>query len=168
MNERKPLRFGRHLITDHWSVRRAFPTTVMKRIEDAIASGERDHSGQVRFVVESSLPMGQLVRGETPRERALDVFSRLRIWDTEENCGVLIYLLLADRDVEIVADRGIHRKVGEEAWQAICRGMEAAFREKRFSDGAIDGIDAINALLVQHFPRSSSGPNELPDQPIVL
>ena len=168
MNERKPLRFGRHLITDHWSARRAFPPTVMKRIESAISSGERRHGGQVRFVVEGALPMGQLVRGETPRERALEVFSRLRIWDTEDNCGVLIYLLLADRDVEIVADRGIHRKVGDEAWQAICRGMEVAFREKRFSDGAVDGIDAINELLTHHFPRANAGDNELPDQPVVL
>ena len=95
MIERKPLRFGRHLVTDHWSARRAFPPTVMKRIEAAIADGELKHGGQLRFVVESALPMGQLVRGETPRERALEVFSRLRIWDTEENCGVLIYLLLA-------------------------------------------------------------------------
>ena len=168
LSERKPLRFGRHLVTDHWSARRAFPPSSMKRIEEAIADGERTHAGQVRFVVESALPMGQLVRGETPRERALDVFARLRIWDTEENCGVLIYLLLADRDVEIVADRGIHRRVGDEAWQAICRAMEAAFREKRFLDGAIHGIEAINSLLAQHFPRTSSGPNELPDQPVVL
>ncbi len=168
MADRKPLRFGRHLVTDHWSARRAFPPIVMQRIGAAIASGETMHGGQVRFVVEGSLPMTQLVRGETPRERALEVFSRLRIWDTEENCGVLIYLLLADRDVEIVADRGIHRKVGDEAWQAICRGMEAAFREKRFAEGAIDGIDAINGLLAAHFPRTGAGPNELPDTPVVL
>jgi uncharacterized membrane protein len=168
MNERKPLRFGRHLVTHNWSARRCFPQAVMRRIEAAITAGERMHGGQVRFVVESAMPMGQLVRGETPRERALEVFSRLRIWDTEENCGVLIYLLLADRDVEIVADRGIDRRVGHEAWLAICRGMEAAFREKRFSDGAIDGIDAINALLAHHFPRKATGTNELPDQPVVL
>jgi uncharacterized membrane protein len=161
-------RVGRHLITDHWSAKRAFPSHVMKRIEEAIAAGERMHSGQLRFVVEGALPMGRVVRGETPRERALEVFGRLRIWDTEENCGVMIYLLLADRDVEIVADRGIHRKVGDEAWQAICRAMEAAFRERRFTDGAVDGIDAINALLAQHFPRNAAGPNELPDRPVVL
>jgi uncharacterized membrane protein len=168
MAERRPLRFGRHLVTDHWSARRAFPPPVMQRIGAVITAGEARHGGQVRFVVEGSLPMGQLVRGETPRERALEVFSRLRIWDTEHNCGVLIYLLLADRDVEIVADRGIHRKVGDEAWQAICRGMEAAFREKRFADGAVDGIDAVNGLLAHHFPRNSAGTNELPDQPVVL
>jgi uncharacterized membrane protein len=168
MADRRPLRFGRHLVTDHWTARRAFPPLVMKRIEEAIAAGERMHGGQVRFVVEGSLPMGQLVRGETPRERALEVFGRLRIWDTEENCGVLIYLLLADRDVEIVADRGIHRKVGDDTWQALCRGMELAFREKRFADGAIDGIDTVNALLAQHFPRTGAGPNELSDQPVIL
>jgi len=168
MADRKPFRFGRHLVTDHRSARRAFPPMVMQRVGAAITSGELMHAGQLRFVVEGSLPMVQLVRGETPRERALEVFSRLRIWDTEENCGVLIYLLMADRDVEIVADRGIHRKVGDEAWQAICRGMEAAFREKRFADGALDGIEAVNALLAHHFPRSGAGPNELPDQPVFL
>jgi len=112
--------------------------------------------------------MTQLVRGETPRERAIEIFSRLRIWDTEANCGVLIYVLLADRDVEIVADRGIHRRVGDEAWEAICRAMEAQFRERRFVDGAIGGVEAINQLLAQHFPSTGSGPNELPDQPVVL
>jgi uncharacterized membrane protein len=162
------MRFGRHLVTDHWSARRAFPPVIMQRIGAAIADGEKHHTGQVRFVVEGSLPMGQLVRGETPRERALEVFSRLRIWDTEENCGVLVYLLLADRDVEIVADRGIHKRVGEETWQAICHGMQAAFRDKRFGEGAVDGIEAINALLAHHFPRQSAGSNELPDEPVVL
>ena len=168
MSERRPFRLGRHIVTDHWSARRAFPPEAMKRIEHAIAEGERHHTGQVRFVVEGALPMGQLVRGETPRERAIDVFARLRIWDTEENSGVLVYLLLADRDVEIVADRGIHRKVGDEAWKAICRAMESAFRDRRFQEGAVDGIDAINSLLAQHFPRTKPGPNELPDRPIVL
>jgi uncharacterized membrane protein YgcG len=167
-DERKSFRFGRHLVTDHWSARRAFPSSTMKRIEEAIAEGERAHSGQVRFVLESALPMGQVVRGETPRERAIEVFSRLRIWDTEENCGVLIYVLLADRAVEIVADRGIHRRVGDESWLAICRAMEAHFREKRFVDGAVGGVEAVNALLAQHFPRSTPGANELPDRPVVL
>src|SRR5947208_16607024 len=161
MIERKSLRFGRHLVTDHWSARRAFPPTVMKRIEAAIAGGELKHGGQLRFVVESALPMGQVIRGETPRERALEVFSRLRIWDTEENCGVLIYLLLADRDVEIIADRGIHRKVGDEAWQAICQRMEAAFRAGNYVDGVIQGVNELSAVLARHFPRAGGGPNEL-------
>lgn len=169
MADRRPLRFGRHLVTDHWTARRAFPPMVMKRVEEAIGAGERMHGGQVRFVVEGSLPMVQLVRGETPRERALEVFSRLRIWDTEENCGVLIYLLLADRDVEIVADRGIHREVGDAAWTELCRGMEAKFREGQFAEGVAAGIAAINALLAQYFPRDGATiPNELPDRPLIL
>jgi len=105
---------------------------------------------------------------QTPRERALDVFGRLRVWDTEGNSGVLVYLLLADRRVEIIADRGIHREVGEAQWQSICRTMEAAFRDRRFADGAVAGIDAVSALLSRHFPRTGAAINELPDQPIVL
>src|SRR6266567_3010782 len=157
-------RFGRHLITDHWSARRAFPPTALQRIEAAVTAGEARHTGQVRFVVEAALPLSQILRGQTPRERALEVFGRLRIWDTEENCGVLVYLLLADRAVEIVADRGIHRRVGDASWQAICRRMEHAYRERKFEQGAVAGIEAISALLAQHFPRTAPGENELSDQ----
>ena len=124
--------------------------------------------GQVRFVVEASLPLPSVLRRESPRDRALEVFGRLRIWDTEHNCGVLVYLLLADKAVEIVADRGIHRPVGDELWQTICRRMEAAYRAGKFEDGAVAGVEAISALLTQHFPRSAPGTNELPDRPVVL
>jgi len=166
---RHPLhRLWHHFVTDHWSARRAFPEATLERIQKAIAAGERKHAGQLRFVVEPDLHLLAVLRGEAPRERALEVFGRLRIWDTEENCGVLVYLLLADRAVEIVADRGIHRRVGDASWQAICRRMEAAFRERKFEEGAIAGIEAINALLAEHFPRAAAGPNELPDKPLVL
>jgi uncharacterized membrane protein len=168
MLARKPTRIGRHLVTDHWSVRRAFPPAVMKRIEAAIKAGEREHNGQLRFAVEAALPIAQVLRGETPRDRALDVFSHLRVWDTEDNSGVLVYVLLADKDVEIVADRGVHSRVGDASWQAICRAMEVAFRDRRFDTGALAGIEAINALLARHFPRTGVGPNELPDRPVVL
>ena len=169
MERRKRGRFLRHLVTDHGSVRRAFPPEALARIEALIAEGERRHRGQVRFVVEASLPLGRVLRRLAPRERALEVFGMLRVWDTEENCGVLVYLLLADRDVEIVADRGIHAKVGDGEWEAICREMEAAFRERRFAAGVEAGIARINALLALHFPRSeASGPNELPDRPLIL
>jgi uncharacterized membrane protein len=152
---RKRGRFLRHLATDHGSARRAFPREALARIEALIADGERGHRGQVRFAVEASLP--------------LETFGALRVWDTEENCGVLIYLLLADRDVEIVADRGIHAKVGDDAWERTCREMEAAFRERRFAAGVEAGIARINALLAEHFPRAeASGANELPDRPVVL
>lgn len=168
MTAGKPQRLGRHFVTDHHSVRRRFSAHGLKRIEDAIATGERLHAGQVRFIVEASLPLGQILRGLTPRERALELFGRFGIWDTEHNSGVLVYVLIADKDVEIVADRGINRKIAPETWQVICRSMESAFRDGHFEDGAIAGINAISELLAQHFPRSSDAANELPDAPIVL
>jgi len=162
-------RFWRHLITDHASARRAFPASALKRIESAIAAGEKEHRGQIRFVVEPALHLARVLKGLSARERALEVFSELRIWDTEENCGVLVYLLLADRDVELVADRGIHRLVGTQVWANICRKMETAFRNGEFSAGVESGIAAINALLVQHFPRGErASEHELPDRPVML
>ena len=168
MPARTPHRFFRHLATDHGHARRAFPRAALSRIEAAIADGERRHRGQVCVVVEASLPLARVLKRVAPRARALEVFGAMGVWDTEENCGVLIYLLLADRDVEIVADRGIHAKVGDEAWVSICRGMEAAFRERRFEEGVAAGIARINVLLAEHFPRTSAGANELPDRPILL
>ena len=163
-------RFLRHLATDHGSVRRAFPRAALSRIEALIGEGEKRHRGQVRFAVEPALPLARVLAGITPRERAIEVFSLLRIWDTEENCGVLVYLLLADRDVEIVADRGIHRRVGDEAWRAVCRKMETAFRAGRYEEGVAAGLAQINALLAEHYPEGGGGPggNELPDRPVIL
>ena len=164
-----PHRFVRHLATDSGSARRAFPPAALSRIEAAIAEGERRHRGQVCVVVEASLPLGRVLKRLAPRTRALEVFGAMHVWDTEENCGVLVYLLLADRDVEIVADRGIHAKVGDSAWEGICSGMEAAFRERRFEEGVLAGIAKINALLAEHFPRTGdAGTNELPDRPVLL
>ncbi len=165
----RPLRFFRHLATDHGSARRALPTGALEAIEAAIAEGEKRHRGQVRFVAEASLPLSRVLRRVPPRERALEVFGETRVWDTEENCGVLVYVLLADRDVEIVADRGIHGRVGAAAWESVCRTMEKAFRSGRFADGALAGLAEINALLARHYPRGGrAGPNELPDKPLVL
>jgi uncharacterized membrane protein len=161
-------RLWRHVVTDHLSVRRAFPAPALKRIEEAIAAGERTHRGQVCFAVEGALHPLRVFRKLTPRERALEVFGLLRVWDTDENAGVLIYVLLADRDVEIIADRGIDRVVDSSAWRAICSRMEAAFRDARFADGATQGIAEISALLSAHFPRTVQGANELPDKPVVL
>jgi len=162
-------RFFRHLATDDGGVRRAFPDPALARIEALIGEGEKRHRGQVRFSVEASLPLGRVLAGITPRERALEAFSLLRIWDTEENCGVLVYLLLADRDVEIVADRGIHERVGKRTWGAVCRKMETAFRAGRFVEGVEAGLAEINALLAEHYPRGgAAGANELPDRPVVL
>lgn len=161
-------RILRHLFTPPWRVRRAFPTRSLRAIEAAIRAAERSHSGEIRFAVESALDLWPLLRGQSARERALAVFSELRVWDTERNNGVLIYLLLADHDVEILADRGIHARVGAPEWERICREMEQCFREGRFEEGVVTGIRALDAHLARHFPRSGKSPNELPDAPLVL
>ena len=161
-------RIGRHLLEHRWRLRRDFPPKVLTAIEQAIKAGEATHSGQVRFVVEGALDGAPLFRGQPARERALDIFSHLRIWDTTHNNGVLIYLLLADRDVEIVADRGIDAKVGAEGWEKICTEMEADFRSGNFERGAIRGIEAVSRQLAAHFPGHGGGPNELPDAPVVI
>jgi uncharacterized membrane protein len=161
-------RIGRHLIVHRWQMRRTFSPRVLDAIEQAIKAGEATHSGQVRFVVEGALDGAPLFRNQPARERALDVFSHLRIWDTAHNNGVLIYLLLADRDVEIVADRGIDTKVGAEDWENICREMEADFRAGHFERGVIRGVAAVSRELAKHFPHTAGGPNELPDKPVVM
>jgi TPM domain len=161
-------RFLRHILSDHWSVRYAFPARVLKKIEEAIAAQERRHDGELRFAVESALPFSDLVRGISARDRAIELFSRLRIWDTEQNAGVLVYLLLADRRVEIVADRGIHSKVGATAWEAICGAMQREFAARRFEVGVVTGIQAISDLLALHFPPRDDNPDELSNRPVVL
>jgi uncharacterized membrane protein len=158
----------RHVVTDRGDVHRAFPPEQMVRVENAIAEGELRHSGQVCFAVEAALPAGRVWQQVTPRERALEVFGLLRVWDTARNDGVLVYLLLADRDVEIVADRGIHAKVGDAAWEAICRTMETAFRAGRYAEGVATGIAAISDLLARHSPRDGAPSSELSDKPIIL
>jgi uncharacterized membrane protein len=140
----------------------------MSAIEQAIQQSEMRHRGQIRFAVESVLHWRRLVRDESASERALDIFSRLRVWDTAENNGVLIYLLLADRHVEIVADRGVHARVGAEGWDPICRRMEQHFSAGRFEAGVKQGIQAITDLLTQEYPATTSAVNELPDPPVVL
>lgn len=140
----------------------------MRNIEKAIRDSETHHFGEIRFVVEADLSLSELLRGITARDRAIELFSQLRIWDTEHNSGVLIYLLLADRDVEIIADRGIHHRVGNAAWETICQQMEREFRQQHFEAGVLHGIRAISELLSRHFPTGGGNVNELPDQPIVL
>ena len=161
-------RIGKHLLEHQWRARRIFPPDVLTVIEQAIKAGEATHSGQVRFVVEGALDGAPLFRDQPARERALDVFSRLRIWDTAQNNGVLIYLLLADRDVEIIADRGIDAKVGAAGWEKICSDMETDFRAGDFARGVIKGIDAVSRQLATHFPQQGGGSNELPDAPVVM
>src|SRR5436305_8420892 len=161
-------RITRHLLQHHWRAKRVFPQAVLARIEQAIKTSETTHSGQIRFVVEGALDGAPLLRNQSARERALDVFSQLRIWDTAHNNGVLIYLLLADRDVEIVADRGIDALVGAAGWEKICKEMETDYRAGNFAGGVAKGIQAVSRQLAAHFPKHGGGENELPDAPVVI
>ena len=163
-------RIVRHLLEPGCRARRAFPARAMDAIGSAIRQSESGHRGEVRFAVEGSLGLAALMRGVTPRQRAREVFASLGVWDTAENNGVLIYLMLADRDVEIVADRGVHERVGADGWESICRDMEAEFRAGRFESGVLRGIAAISAILAAEFPATDGreNANELPDAPVTL
>lgn len=161
------VRILRHLLTPDFRVRRVFSREALAAIEGAIGEAEACHSGQIRFVVEPALDLGPLLHDVSARERALELFSQLRVWDTEHNNGVLVYLLYADRDVEIIADRGIHARAGFAAWERICREMEALFGEGRFEEGAVRGIQAIGEQLAHHFPGRGDA-NELSDSPVML
>lgn len=166
-------RFFRHMFLPPWAWRRAFPQSALDAIEAAIRASETRHGGEIRFAIENSLAPAQVWRGVRGRERAIDVFSSLRVWDTEHNSGVLIYLLLADHDIEIVADRGIAARVGPQAWEEVAQTMEAAFRQGDFERGALAGIESVSELLAGHFPPSGlfpSGhnPDELANRPVIL
>ncbi len=161
-------RISKHLVASRWRVRQVFTADMLAKIEAAIKVSESSHAGQVRFAVEGALDGTALFSNQSPRSRALDVFAHLRVWDTEHNNGVLIYLLLADRDVEIVADRGFNGKVNAAQWEKICRAMEVEFRGRNFESGVLDGIKAVTQLLAAHFPPSGPHKNELPDKPVVL
>jgi uncharacterized membrane protein len=161
-------RWLRHLFLPPWTWRRAFPRATLDAIETAVGASEKRHGGEIRFVVENSLPALAAWRGMSGRERALDVFSTLRVWDTEHNSGVLIYLLLADHDIEIVADRGIAARVDPAAWEAIAHTMEAAFRAGDFQSGALAGIERVSELLAEHFPSPHANPDELGNRPVIL
>ena len=162
------MRWIRHLLLDHLALMRAFPVMTLEAIGRAVAEQEERHRGELRVVVEGGLPLPALLAGRSARERAFEHFARLRIWDTEDNAGVLIYLLLADRRVEIVADRGIHARVGDTAWETICGAMQQEFAAGRFEAGTMLGLASVSDLLAQHFPAAGENPNELPDAPAVL
>lgn len=161
-------RMLRHLFATRWRTRQCFTRAVLDQIESAIREVEARHAGEIRFVVESSLDSADLWANLSPRERALEVFAHLGIWDTEKNNGVLIYVLFADHDVEILADRGIASVVPQQEWERICREIEAHYREGRFAQGSVEGIRSVGRLLEKHFPGRPPDANELPDRPVIL
>jgi uncharacterized membrane protein len=159
-------RFLRHVFTLPGAVARAFPASSLSTIEEAIAQSERKHGGEIRFAVEAALDPLPLIRNQSPRERALQVFSELGVWDTEQNNGVLLYLLLADHDVEIIADRGFNGRVGAAEWEEVCREMEAALRAGRYEGAVTGAISRLTALVARHFPARPAEPDELPNRPV--
>ncbi len=160
------LRILKHRWTDETDAARALSPEALARLEQRVAMSERRHSGEIRLCVEAGLPLSYLWREATPRQRAITMFGKLRVWDTEHNNGVLIYLLLAEHAIEIVADRGLTRLVPPETWGQMVAGMREAFRAGRFEDGLAQAVDAVDTLLAQHFALADgqANPNELPDR----
>lgn len=164
-------RIWRHRWIDDAALQRALPPELLERLTRRVAASERRHTGELRVCVEAGLPLSYLWRGAPARERAIMLFGKLGVWDTERNNGVLIYLLLAEQAIEIVADRGIARHVGDDRWAEMARRMGASFRAGRFEDGLTEALEEVSALLVQHFPQDTASPanaNELPDAPLML
>lgn len=161
-------RLWRHLLFFPWRLRQQFTQPVLQAIEQAISASETRHSGQIRVAVEANLSLLSVLRGATSRSRAQEVFTQLRVWDTEQNNGVLIYLLLAEHRVEIVADRGFHPIVTPEVWQGICEHMQQGLRQGAYQTAVCTGIRDIDALMAPHFPLTQTRTNELPDRPVVL
>jgi uncharacterized membrane protein len=160
------VRVLKHLLTPQWLALRAFPSRTLREIETAIKASERQHDGELRFAVEASLPFAFL--NLNARKRAEALFAQLGVWDTEHNSGVLIYVQLVSRHIDIVADRGIARRVEQAKWDAVCRAMEQAFGKKRFLEGSLQALEEITRILARHFPASGRNPNELPDKPLLL
>ncbi len=163
-------RLCRHLFLSPLALKKRFPRAVMLRIEQAIAASEQTHLGEIRFAVELNLPLLDILRKKSGRQRAVEVFSQLQVWDTEHNNGVLIYLLLADHDFEILADRGIHQYAGNDYWIKLSHEMETLFRQGQFEAGVLHGIMQIGILLAQHYPANHqiNNDNELPDAPVII
>lgn len=162
-------RLFKHRWLDESDTRRAIPPDLVERLTRRVAASERRHTGEVRICVESGLPASYIWRGAQARERAVAMFGKLRVWDTEQNNGVLIYLLLAEHAIEIVADRGLSRHVQAAQWQAIVQRMGRAFHDGQFEAGLTQALEEVSALLVQHFPadEGAANPNELPDEPVL-
>jgi uncharacterized membrane protein YgcG len=161
-------RLLKHLLTPGWWARRTFNAGALDRLEQAIRDSEPQHGAELRLAIEGELDLHELLRGVTPRQRAIELFSRLRVWDTEENNGVLIYVQCVDRTLEIVADRGVAAKVDAQQWRDVCAQMGVAFQAGKHEEGVLQGIAEVSALLMRHYPRRDGYGNELPDRPVVL
>ena len=168
-----PLQRLTRLLRHRWAdgrLRRVLTPEVLQRLGQRVAASERRHTGQIRICAEGGLPLSYLWRGASARERAITQFGKLRVWDTEHNNGVLIYLLLAEHAIEIVADRGLAQRVPEATWHSLVQRLSQALRAGQYEDGLTEVLAYVSALLVAHFPASDNAPssNELPDAPVLL
>jgi uncharacterized membrane protein len=161
-------RILRHLCATRAGTRRCFTDAVDAAIESAIRAAETRTSGEIRFVIETALDIPELWAGVLPRDRALQVFSHLRVWDTELRNGVLIYVLAADREVEIVADRGAAARISPMEWESACKIIEVHFRTGRFNEGSVAGVEEVGRLLEREFPARPADRDELSNQPTLL
>ena len=163
------LRLLQHSRFDAADARRVLGPDALQRIEARVAASEAHHSGEIRVCVEAGLPISYLRRNATARERAVAMFGKLRVWDTEHNNGVLVYLLVAEHAIEIVADRALSRHVDATGWQRIMATMQSAFHAGQFEAGLNEAVDAIDALLCEHFTLAPGqrNPNELPNAPLM-
>ena len=159
----------RHIRTTAAVGREAFPANSLADLGAAITEGEQRHRGELRLIVENSMPFEAIWNDVSNRQRAVGLFAEYGVWDTEDNCGVLIYVNLAEHKVDIVCDRNIGRKIDAPTWQAICNTMTQGFAKGEFHDSTLAAIRAVNDLLREHFPAGSErNYNELPDHPVVL
>lgn len=161
-------RMHAHLFSTKTRSKRAFPTATLQAIQDAISAGERQHRAQIRMIIEPSLALTSVLHKVNPRVRAHQLFSQYQVWDTEENCGVLLYINLADHQVEIIADRGVVHLLKDAEWHAICHTMTSGFAHQEFHDSTLTALQQLNELLETRFPNNGVASTQLPNQPIVL
>jgi uncharacterized membrane protein len=160
------MRWWRHLNMTRWQLQRAFPPSALAAIAESVRVSERRHGGEIRVAIEADLSVSHLWRGVSPRARALEVFATLGVWDTQARNGVLIYLCLADRVVEIIADRGLHTKVNDGEWAGVCAQLQADCAAGKYQQGMCDAVIAVGQLLAMHYPTSDR--NEQSDRPVML
>lgn len=161
-------RFFRHLFTTRAAAQKTFPAQALRDIQAAIAAGEKQHRAEVRLIIEPALPITDLLQGVHSRARARELFSLYRVWDTEDNCGVLVYINLADHKVEIIADRGSGRALKPNDWKEVCRLMTEGFSQGQYGPSVLAALAMLNGLLQQHFPGHGDNANELSDRPLIV
>lgn len=163
------MQIAKHMFAGRRLTYKFFSADTLRLIEEAIHESELQHRGEIVVAIEAGLPLRALLECRSPRERAIEVFSRLRVWDTEDNAGVLIYLLLVEGRIEIVADRGVSNLVGEKYWRDVCRTIEDSLRIGEGKNAVLNGINLVSAYLKKHFPRDTPAKDAgLPDEPVIL